>query len=281
MLNQALSGIGVGLRGRHVPTILDQRPDIAWFELLTDNHLAAGGALRFQAEAIAAQYPVALHGVNMNIAGFDPIDINYIDSVKALANRFGTKQISDHLAVTAVNGQRANDLLVFPRTEAALQHIVNRVVQIQERLQQAIIIENASAYIEFTESEISEMDFLSLLAKQSGCGILLDVNNVYVSAHNLQQNPIAMLDELDWQYVQEMHLAGHTESGSLLIDTHIGTVAPEVLELYAYCVQRIPNVPTLFEWDKALPEWQVILHEAQRLRRYHQQVIKNAAALSA
>lgn len=268
MPSQALSGVGAGLRGPHVPAILQQAPAIAWFEFLTDNHLADGGALRFQADAIAERYPVALHSVNMNIAGFDPLDEQYLKAVKTLARRTHACHISDHLAVTAVNGQRANDLLPFPRTQQALVDISHRVDHIQERLQHQLLLENASVYLEFAEPELSEMAFLNELAARTGCGILLDVNNIYVSAHNLKEDPWAILEEVNWQHVKEIHVAGHANEQGLLIDTHNGLVGKEVLDMLAACLPYAYDIPILFEWDKQLPPWETIEKEVRRLESF-------------
>ncbi len=265
-----LTGLGVGLRGPHVPDILRQQPAVPWFELLTDNHLCAGGALRFQAEAIAERYPVALHGVNLSLGGVDPLDRAYLGQVRDLARRVDARHVSEHLAFTARDGIHTHDLLPLPWTEEALRHVADRVDQVQDFLGQHILVENISTYLEYTHSTLSEGDFLSALCAQTGCGLLLDINNVYVNAVNHDHDPQVLLDAMPWTRVREIHLAGHEERDGLLLDTHGGVVCAEVLDLFLRVAPRVPEVPVLFEWDTSLPRWSVVWQEAQRLEQAYQ-----------
>lgn len=265
-----LTGMGVGLRGPHVPDILQQSPAVPWFELLTDNHLCAGGALRFQAEAIAEQYPVALHGVNLSLGGVDPLDREYLGRVRALAKNTGARHVSEHLAFTACNGIHSHDLLPLPWTEEALQHVAGRISEVQDFLGQNILVENISTYLEYEHSTLSEGDFLLELCTRTGCKLLLDINNVYVNSVNHHHDPHDLLDAMPWAHVREVHLAGHEERDGLLIDTHGGCVCDEVLNLFLDVVPRIPEVPVLFEWDTSLPPWPVVWQETQRLDNAYQ-----------
>ena len=268
-----LAGVGVGLRGPHVPDILQQDPAVPWFELLTDNHLCAGGALRFQAEAIAERYPVALHGVNLSLGGVNPLDREYLGKVRGLARTIRARHISEHLAFTAHNGIHSHDLLPLPWTEEALQHVSDRIMQVQDFLEQDILIENISTYLEYEHSTLSEGHFLLELCTRTGCKLLLDINNVYVNAVNHGHDPDALLDAMPWTHVREVHLAGHEKRGGLLIDTHGGVVCDEVLNLFLHVALRIPNVPVLFEWDTSLPQWSVVWQEAQRISRAYQETL--------
>lgn len=268
-----LTGLGVGLRGPHVPDILARKPPVPWFELLTDNHLSAGGALRRQAEAVAERYPVALHGVNLSLGGADPLDLGYLGRVRELARRIRARHVSEHLAFTACNGLHSHDLLPLPWTEEALQRIASRVRQTQDFLGQRILVENISAYLEYRHSAMSEGDFLHELCDRTGCGLLLDLNNLYVNAANHGHDPVALLDAMPLEHVGEIHLAGYETRGSLLIDTHGGMVADAVLELFVRAVPRLPEVPVLFEWDTNLPPWPELWQELQRLTQARRQAL--------
>lgn len=271
-------GTGVGLRGPHVPQILSERPPVPWFELLTDNHIAAGGALRFQAEAIAQHYPVTLHGVGMSLGGADPFDWHYLSRVSELAQRTNALAVSEHLAFTSHAGLSSHDLLPLPWTEEALAHVVARVTQVQEFLGRRILIENISAYIEYQDADFSEGQFLTELCALADCGLLLDINNVYVNAINHGREPMALLDAIPWDRVGEIHLAGHERRGNLLIDTHGSHVSDEVLHIFGRVVDRAPSAPVLLEWDTQLPDWDVLWTEAQRVDQRRQQAVQRAAA---
>jgi uncharacterized protein (UPF0276 family) len=272
-----VSGVGAGLRGPHVPQILAEQPDVAWFELLTDNHLAAGGALRFQAEAIAERYPVTLHGVGMSLGGTDPMDDDYLAAVRGLATRTQAALISDHLAFTAHAGMHVHDLLPIPWTEESLDHVCARVTRAQDVIGRRILVENISAYVEFTSSSIPEPAFLEAVCERTGCGLLLDLNNVYVNAQNHGYDARAWLDGFAWQYVEEIHLAGHSRGDELLIDTHGGPVADPVMDLFASVTDRSRGIPVLIEWDTALPPWPVLLAEVRRVEAERKSLARSAA----
>jgi uncharacterized protein (UPF0276 family) len=260
-----LAEVGAGLRGPHVPRILDEKPAVSWFELLTDNHLAEGGALRFQAEAIAERYPVTLHGVGMSLGGADALDTDYLRKVKGLADRTGAALVSEHLAFTCHAGWHVHELLPIPWTEECLRHVSERVRVAQDRLGRQILIENISAYFEFESSSLSETQFLEALCEETGCGMLLDVNNIFVNAANHGFDALDYLRHVPWRHVGEIHLAGHSRKGDLLVDTHAGPVSQEVLELYLQTQVYAADVPVLIEWDNDLPEWPVLLREVRQI----------------
>jgi uncharacterized protein (UPF0276 family) len=276
--NLELRGTGVGLRGRHVPGILSERPAVPWFELLTDNHLAAGGALRFQADAIAARYPVTLHGVGMSLGSVDPLDLDYVRQVRDLARRIGAVHVSEHIAFAANGGLHSHDLLPLPWTEEALLHMADRVRCAQQELGRQILLENISTYIEYRDAGLSEAGFLTALVAETGCGLLLDINNVYVNSVNHGRDPMDLLDAIPWASVGEIHLAGHDARGGLLIDTHGGCVAEPVLDLFAQVIGRAPDVPVLLEWDTRLPDWETLWNEAKRIESRRQQSLARHAA---
>lgn len=276
--NDMPSGMGVGLRGPHVPQILAERPQVSWFELLTDNHLARGGVLGFQAEAIAENYPVTLHGVGMSLGGVDPLDWDYIASVRELAARTKARAISEHLAFTSHAAKHSHDLLPLPWTEAALKNCVERISRVQEYLGRRILIENISAYIEYQDAELTEEQFLTEVCAATECGLLLDINNVYVNAVNHNRDAMQLLDAMPWQRVEEIHLAGHERRGALLIDTHGSCVSEAVIELFEGVVHRAPTVPVLLEWDTQLPNWNTLWNEVRRIEAIRLQVLNSQAA---
>jgi uncharacterized protein (UPF0276 family) len=258
--------------------ILADLPAVPWFELLTDNHLAAGGAFRFHAEAIAEKYPVALHGVGMSLGSVDPLDLDYIRQVKDLANRVRAVHVSEHIAFASAGGIHSHDLLPLPWTEEALHHLAERVRRVQHELGERILLENISTYIEYENAELSEGQFISALCDETGCGLLLDINNVYVNAVNHDRDPMELLDAIPWSRVEEIHVAGHDHRDGLLIDTHGRRVAEPVLELFENSIHRAPEVPVLLEWDTQVPGWGVLWNEAQRIEAARRQGLGRQAA---
>ena len=275
---RTLCDTGVGLRGPHVPQILRERPPVPWFELLTDNHLANGGALRFQAESIAEIYPVTLHGVGMSLGGVDPLDWEYLGRVRDLAQRTQARAVSEHLAFTGHATAHSHDLLPLPWTEEALKHVAERIRRVQEYLDSRILIENISTYIEYQVAELTEGEFLTELCSATDCGLLLDINNVYVNSVNNAHDPMRFLDAIPWQCVEEIHLAGHDARGNLLIDTHGGCVSDEVIGLFERIINRAPLTPVLLEWDTNLPKWSVLWTEAQRIEASRLQALSRQVA---
>jgi hypothetical protein len=261
-------GIGIGLRSVHYPHILAEWPKLDWFEILSENYMNTGGRPLQILDEVAARYPIAMHGVSMNIGSTDPLDRAYLQELKALQKRCGARWISDHLCWTGVQGENLHDLLPMPCTSEALAHLSRRVRQVQDILEQPLILENPSTYLEFAHADMDEPEFLAELCKATGCGLLLDVNNVYVSACNHGFDAAEYLARIPRDAVHELHLAGHVRrpcpGGEILIDSHSEPVCAEVWHLYANALRRFGAVPTLVEWDAELPPLHVLVGEARK-----------------
>ncbi len=261
--------IGVGLRSPHVKEILDTHPKVDFFELLTDNHLSEGGYARNQAHVIREHYPVTLHSVGMSLGGTDPIDFSYLAKIKKLANELEPMCISDHLCWTSFEKQHAHDLLPLPYTEEAINHVSERITQIQDFLETKLVIENVSSYLTYKCSELSEWEFLIAVAEQSCCKILLDLNNIYVSQFNNQCDSIEYIRNIPLNLVAEIHLAGFEDRGTYLLDAHNNKVSAPVWELYQKVIRNNHTIPTLIEWDNDLPPLSTLLQEAEIARNYN------------
>jgi len=255
-------GVGVGLRSVHFPHILSQWPKVDWFEVLSENYLDTGGRPLYVLDRVAERYPVALHGVSLGIGNTDPLNRDYLGKLKGLADRVRAHWVSDHLCWTGILGRNTHDLLPMPYTEEALRHTSARVRQVSELLERPLVIENPSSYVEFVASSMPEWEFLARLAEVADCGLLLDVNNVYVSSFNHGFDPRVYIDAIPAQRVVQYHLAGHTHKGSHIIDTHSDHAIPEVWELYRRAWQRTGPVATLYEWDENVPAFEVVHAEA-------------------
>jgi uncharacterized protein (UPF0276 family) len=250
MLTHDTLGFGLGLRVEHYADILDGNPAVDWFEALTENYLVPGGRPLHNLMRVRERFPVALHGVSLSIGSTTPLDLGYLAQVKALAARVQPVWISDHLCWTGVNGKNLHDLLPLPFTEEALAHVVTRVRAVQEILGRRILLENVSSYLSFNESRMTEWEFLAAVAQQSDCLILLDVNNIYVSSVNHELDPLAYLDAIPTDRVQQIHLAGHESHGDYLIDTHDQPVPDAVGALPA---GASAGAPTMIERDANIP----------------------------
>jgi uncharacterized protein len=257
-------GIGVGLRTVHFGHILSKHPPVDWFEVLSENFLDTGGRPLYVLDQVAERYPMALHGVSMSIGSTDPLDLEYLGKLKALADRTRAHWVSDHLCWTGVLGRNTHDLLPMPYTEEALRHTTLRVREVSERLERPLVLENPSSYVEFAGSTMSEWEFLSRLAEQADCGLLLDVNNVFVSAFNHGFDPLEYIAGIPADRVVQYHVAGHTNKGTHILDTHSDHALPEVWELYRLAWARTGATATLYEWDEAIPEFEVLLAEARK-----------------
>jgi uncharacterized protein (UPF0276 family) len=255
-------GVGVGLRSVHFGHILSQWPRVDWFEVLSENYLDTGGRPLHVLERVAERYPVALHGVSLGIGNSDALDRDYLRKLKALAARVGAYWVSDHLCWTGVLGRNTHDLLPMPYTEEALRHTVERVRQVSETLERPLVLENPSSYVEFAASAMPEWEFLARLAERADCGLLLDVNNVYVSSFNHGFDPLVYIDAIPADRVVQYHVAGHTNKGTHIIDTHSDPAIPEVWELYRRAWARTGPVATLYEWDENIPAFEVVHAEA-------------------
>ena len=255
-------GFGVGLRTTHYSTILETYPAVDWFEVISENFMVAGGRPLHILEKIRARYPIALHGVSLSIGSSDALNLAYVRQLKALAQRFAPAWISDHLCWTGVGGHTLHDLLPLPYTEEAIQHVAERVSCVQDLLGRRILLENVSTYLEYEHSAMPEWEFLTAVAERADCGILLDINNIYVSAFNHGFAAGDYLRAVPPARVHQFHLAGHTHRGSFLHDTHDHPIAADVWDLYAQAVRRFGRVSTLIEWDDNIPPLPELLAEA-------------------
>jgi len=264
-------GIGVGLRTVHFGHILARRPAVDWFEVLSENFMDTGGHPLRVLDQIAERYPIALHGVSMSIGSTDPLDREYLRKLKALAARTRAHWASDHLCWTGVAGRNVHDLLPMPYHEEALRHTAARVRQVSEILERPLVLENPSSYVEFASSAMTEWDFLSRLAQEADCGLLLDVNNVYVSSFNHGFDPRVYIDNVPADRVVQYHVAGHTNKGTHILDTHSDHAVAEVWELFRRSCRRTGNVSTLYEWDEDIPDFDVLHAEALKARAYREE----------
>jgi uncharacterized protein (UPF0276 family) len=262
----APAGVGIGLRAPHYAEILERRPALAFLEVHSENFFAAGGSALAWLEAFRSRYPLSLHGVGLSLVSVDPLDERHLARLEALIARFEPAVVSEHLCWSSFGGRHSNDLLPLPFTEEALAHACARIDAVQERLGRAILVENVSAYRTFAESTIPEWEFVAEVARRSGCGLLLDVNNIWVNATNHGFDPRRYLEAIDGRTVGEIHLAGYEEVDGLLIDTHGAAVTDGVWDLYAHTIARLGPKPTLIEWDTNIPALDVLLGEAAKAR---------------
>jgi uncharacterized protein len=259
-------GFGVGLRAEHYDDLLAGPRRTDWFEAITENYIDSGGRPMHVLDRVRRDYPVALHGVALSIGSTDPLNQQYLRRLRTLVRRIRPALVTDHLCWTAVDGRGVYDLLPLPYTSEALTHVVERVRQVQDFLGCRIALENPSTYVQFRHSVFTEWEFLAAVAEEADCGILLDVNNVYVSAYNHGFDPLRYLDAMPRARVAQIHLAGYTDMGTYLFDTHSAPVSDEVWRLYAHAVQRLGHVSTLVEWDADIPEFNRVCAEAQYAR---------------
>jgi uncharacterized protein (UPF0276 family) len=261
-------GIGLGLRTVHYSTIVETRPAVDWFEIISDNYLRTAGRPLDFLEAIAADYPIVMHGVALSVGSTDPLDEEYLRELRALRDRVGALWVSDHLCWTGVAGRNAHDLLPLPYTDEALRHVTARVKRVQDFLGAPLVLENPSTYVEFRAASMREWEFLGRLAEDADCALLLDVNNVYVSAKNHDFDPLTYLDAVPFDRVVQFHVAGHTDHGTHLIDSHIGPVLDPVWRLLATAHERARGASVLLEWDAEIPSFEVTHADALRAREF-------------
>lgn len=248
---------GIGLRAQHHRLVIEEQPDVAWFEVHTENYFADAGPAVDALEAIRSHYPLSLHGVGLSLGSTDPFDMTHLERVARAVRRFEPLLVSEHLAWSSVEGRFANDLLPLPFTREAQRHLVARIQQVQEFLGRQLLVENISSYLQFRGAEMTEWEFLDAVADASGCGILLDINNIYVCAHNHGFAALDYIDAISPRHVREIHLAGHETircgGRDILLDTHSRPTCPAVWELYEHSLRRFGVVPTLIEWDNEVP----------------------------
>lgn len=259
-------GYGLGLRTEYYETIINEKPKIDWFEIITENYLVPGGKPLHYLDKIREDYPMVMHGVSLSIGSHDPLDWDYLKQVKQLAKRIQPKWISDHLCWTGVHSKNMHDLLPLPYTEDMVQHVATRIQEVQDFLEQRILIENVSSYITYTSSEMTEWDFIREISERADCHILLDVNNIYVSAVNHEFNPLDYLNAMPSHRIYQIHLAGHSNMGDHIIDTHDNEIVDDVWDLYAAAINRHGIISTMIERDDNMPSFDLLLLELQRAR---------------
>jgi len=259
-------GLGVGLRTVHFPYILEHQPEVDWFEIISENFMDSRGRPRYVLEQIAERYPIVMHGVSLSIGSTDPLDFDYLRRLKALASDVQPRWISDHICWTGVAGRNTHDLLPIPFTEESLTHVVERIRVVQDFLEQRIVMENPSSYVTFASSTMPEWEFVTRLAEAADCGLLLDVNNVYVSCFNHAMDPQNFIESLPHDRVVQFHLAGHSNYETHLIDTHDDHVIDPVWDLYRTARSHTGGVSTLLEWDAKIPPFPVLHAEVLKAR---------------
>jgi len=258
-------GHGIGLRLAHFEHILQQGVSgVDWFEIISENFFEPGGRPWAVLDRVRAAVPVVMHGVSMGIGSPEPVPDAYLDSLVGLIGRVEPAWVSDHLCWGGVGGRYSHDLLPLPHTKEAVDHVVRQIDRVQERIGRAILIENVSSYVSFADSEMPEWEFLVDIARRAGCGVLLDVNNIHVSARNHGFSAEQYLDAIPADCIGQVHLAGHTDRGSYLFDSHLGPVPDSVWSLYARLVARVGRVPSLVEWDEATPDYEVVVAESHK-----------------
>lgn len=254
-MSRPFLGFGLGLRTEHYQHVIEHKPEVDWFEVISENYMVPGGKPLANLDKIRADYPMVMHGVSMSIGSTDSLNKTYLDKLKGLIERVEPMWVSDHLCWTHVDQVNSHDLLPLPYDEATINHLANRISQVQDILGRPILIENLSSYVTYSQSEMQEWDFVSEIVKRSGCYLLLDINNIYVSAHNHHFKPETYIDSMPSEQVMQFHLAGHSYNGDMIIDTHDHDVCDPVWALYEYALRRFGAVSTMIERDDNIPEF--------------------------
>lgn len=266
MQKPAPLGYGLGLRPIYFDEIMSTRPPVDWFEIISENYMVSGGRPLSMLDEIRADYPVVMHGVSMSLASTDPLDFDYLAQLKRLIERVEPAWVSDHVAWTGVHGLTLHDLLPIPYTRESLAHIVERICRVQDYLDRQLVVENASTYVSFVSSEMSEPDFVKEMAERADCLLLLDVNNVFVSSFNHGFDAEAFIDSVPVERVVQFHMAGHTNHETHRVDTHDQPVCEEVWALYEHARRRFGDVSAMIERDDNFPPFSELLDELQRMR---------------
>ncbi len=260
-MNQRFLGFGLGLRTDHFQYVVDEQPDVDWFEITSENFMVAGGKPRYYLRTIGEHYPLVMHGVSLSIGSTDPLDYDYLSRLKQLADEVQPAWISDHLCWNSVDHINSHDLLPLPYNDDAVSHVVERVQQVQDYLDRQILLENVSSYLSYNSSEMEEWEFLSEIAQRADCKILLDINNIYVSSRNHGFAAEDYLQAIDPDRVQQFHLAGHSDYGHYLIDTHDHDIVDPVWDLYRLALRRFGRVSTMIERDDHIPPFEDLYAE--------------------
>jgi uncharacterized protein (UPF0276 family) len=247
-----------------------------WFEVTSENFMIEGGSPLQVLEGVRSHYPIVMHGVALSIGSTDPLNLSYLKQLAAMARRFEPAWVSDHLCWTGVGGHNLHDLLPLPYTEEVVAHVANRIRRVQEILDRTIVIENVSSYMEFTCSHLSEWEFLSAVADEGDCAILLDINNIFVNAFNHGFDPVRYIDSMPAERVIQFHLAGHSDHATYLLDTHDHPIRSEVWSLYEHAISRFGRVPTLVEWDDNIPAIEILAATADEARSRCEVVLRRA-----
>lgn len=274
MKTSALKGFGLGLRPEHYLDFVSEPQRVDWLEILTDNYLVPGGKPIHYLDQIREHYPMVMHGVAMNIGSSDPLDLEYIHAVKTLADKVEPLLISDHLCWTGVQGARMHDLLPLPYTDEAIIHVAERIQKIQDLLQRRLVIENVSTYLQ-AATPMQEWEFVSAIVEKADCELLLDINNIYVSARNSNFDPCTYIDTIPMHRVRQIHLAGHSDYDDHCIDTHDQPICEDVWELYRYTIERTGDIPTMIERDDNIPELGVLIDELDIARNISAQALSS------
>ena len=269
-------GFGLGLRTDHYESVLNDHPDVDWFEVITENYLVPGGKPLYYLDRIRAHYPMVMHGVSLSVGSTAPLNADYLRQVKQLAARIEPEWISDHLCWTGTNGINLHDLLPLPYTEEALRHLAQRIQQVQDFLGRRMVFENVSSYVSYSTSEMAEWQFIAALTAEADCDVLLDINNVYVSSVNHGFDPIKFLQGIPVQRVRQFHLAGHQNHGAYIVDTHDEPVCDAVWELYKFARRHFGDVATMIERDDNIPPLAELVAELDTARHLANEV--NAVA---
>ena len=267
-LGHANLGLGVGLRSVHYPYILQNRPAVDWFEIISENYMDSGGRPRYVLDQIAERYPIVMHGVSLSIGSTAPLNFAYLRKLKRLAADVNARWVSDHLCWTGVLGKNSHDLLPVPLNEQTLKHVIERIRTVQDVMERRFVLENPSSYVTFAASTMSEWEFISRMAEEADCGLLLDVNNVFVSSVNHDFDPLEYIRSIPHQRVVQCHLAGHTDCGTYRIDTHDGEVINPVWDLYRLTHEFTGGISTLLEWDAKIPPFEVVHGEVLKAKHF-------------
>lgn len=281
MQKPAPLGYGLGLRPVYYDEILETRPPIDWFEIISENYMLAGGRPLAMLDRVRADYPIVMHGVSMSLASTDPLNLDYLRALKTLAERVEPAWISDHLAWTGVHGLSLHDLLPIPYTREALAHVVERIQRVQDFLKRRLVVENASTYVSFADSEMSEQEFVREMANRADCLLLLDVNNVFVSSFNHGFDPFAFIDAVPAERIVQFHMAGHTNEETHRVDTHDQPVCEEVWELYERARRRCGDASAMIERDDNFPPLSELLDEVGRMREIDARIAGEGARSAA
>ncbi|MEF3365794.1 DUF692 domain-containing protein [Methylocystis sp. 9N] len=281
MQKPAPLGYGLGLRPVYYDEILETRPPIDWFEIISENYMLAGGRPLAMLDRVRADYPIVMHGVSMSLASTDPLNFDYLRALKTLAERVEPAWISDHLAWTGVHGLSLHDLLPIPYTREALAHVVERIQRVQDFLKRRLVVENASTYVSFADSEMSEQEFVREMANRADCLLLLDVNNVFVSSFNHGFDPVAFIDAVPAERVVQFHMAGHTNEETHRVDTHDQPVCEEVWELYERARRHCVDASAMIERDDNFPPLSELLDEVGRMREIDARIAAEGARSAA